>query len=150
MGAAVRTAAEHAEICLYWGIGAGRGKSPPLGHASRKMGNRLMKWFAAAMVAAIFTAQAVDVTALHANETVSLPNLIVVFIDDMGWSDLGCFGGAQGVTPHIDRLCSEGIRFTNFYVNSPICSPSRAALTTGCYPQRWKITSYLADRELNE
>ncbi|MDB4518855.1 sulfatase-like hydrolase/transferase, partial [Akkermansiaceae bacterium] len=55
------------------------------------------------------------------------PNVIVVFIDDMGYSDFSCFGGAVE-TQHIDRLASEGIKFTNFYVNSPICSPSRVAL----------------------
>lgn len=77
------------------------------------------------------------------------PNIIIVFIDDMGWSDLSCFAGTQVETEHIDRLASEGIRFTNFYVNSPICSPSRVALATGQYPQRWRITSYLNNRRSN-
>src|SRR6056297_713102 len=77
------------------------------------------------------------------------PNLVVVFIDDMGWSDLSCFGGEVVETEAIDRLAAEGIRFTNFYVNSPICSPSRVALTTGQYPQRWRIGSYLANRKKN-
>jgi len=76
------------------------------------------------------------------------PNIIVVFIDDMGYSDFSCFGGTVD-TQHIDQLAAEGIRFTNFYVNSPICSPSRVALTTGQYPHRWRITSYLAHRRLN-
>ncbi|WP_164101412.1 sulfatase-like hydrolase/transferase [Candidatus Laterigemmans baculatus] len=78
------------------------------------------------------------------------PNVVMVFIDDMGWADLSCFGGTDVTTEHIDRLANEGIRFTNFYVNSPICSPSRAALTTGNYPARHRITSYLAKRELND
>lgn len=78
------------------------------------------------------------------------PNIVVVFIDDMGWSDLSCFGGQGATTENIDRLASEGIRFTNFYVNSPICSPSRVALTTGQYPQRWRITSYLNNRQDNQ
>ncbi len=78
------------------------------------------------------------------------PNVITVFIDDMGWQDLSCFGGQADETPHIDQLAAEGLRFTNFYVNSPICSPSRTALTTGNYPARHRITSYLAKRELNE
>ncbi|OUW87375.1 MAG: hypothetical protein CBD74_01775 [Saprospirales bacterium TMED214] len=77
------------------------------------------------------------------------PNIIIVFIDDMGWSDLSCFAGKQVETEHIDRLASEGIRFANFYVNSPICSPSRVALVTGQYPQRWQITSYLNHRRSN-
>lgn len=77
------------------------------------------------------------------------PNVLMVFIDDMGWSDLSCFGGRDVQTLHIDRLASEGIRFTQFYVNSPICSPSRVALTTGQYPHRWRITSYLDHRARN-
>ena len=77
------------------------------------------------------------------------PNVITVFIDDMGWSDLSCFGGRQTVTENIDQLAKEGHRFTNFYVNSPICSPSRVALSTGQYPQRHRITSYLSNRRSN-
>ncbi|MDA7888930.1 sulfatase-like hydrolase/transferase, partial [Akkermansiaceae bacterium] len=77
------------------------------------------------------------------------PNIIVVFIDDMGYSDFSCFGGSVQ-TQHIDRLASEGIKFTNFYVNSPICSPSRVALTTGQYPHRYRITSYLNNRRDNK
>jgi len=76
------------------------------------------------------------------------PNIVVVFIDDMGWSDFSCFNGTVK-TQHVDQLAEEGIRFTNFYVNSPICSPSRVALTTGQYPQRWRITSYLNNRKSN-
>ncbi len=78
------------------------------------------------------------------------PNVVVVFVDDMGWSDLSCFGGTVTTTQHLDRLAREGIRFTNFYVNAPICSPSRVALTTGQYPQRWRITSYLNNRRDNQ
>jgi len=74
------------------------------------------------------------------------PNIIMVLIDDMGWADFSCFGNTKAKTPNIDRLAAEGIRFSQFYVNAPICSPSRVALTTGQYPQRWRITSYLNDR----
>ncbi len=77
------------------------------------------------------------------------PNVVTVFIDDMGWSDLSCFGGQRTKTENIDRIAAEGIRFTNFYVNSPICSPSRVALSTGQYPQRWRISSYLNNRNSN-
>lgn len=76
-------------------------------------------------------------------------NFIVVLIDDMGWSDLSCYGNQAVETTHIDRLAKDGIRFTNFYVNAPICSPSRTALTTGQYPQRWRITSFLNNRKDN-
>jgi uncharacterized sulfatase len=77
------------------------------------------------------------------------PNIILVFIDDMGWGDFSCFGNEDASTPHIDRLAKEGIRFEQFYVNSPICSPSRVAISTGQYPQRWKISSYLGHRAQN-
>jgi uncharacterized sulfatase len=78
------------------------------------------------------------------------PNIIMVLVDDMGWGDLACFGNEQVKTPNIDRLASEGMRFEQFYVNSPICSPSRTALSTGQYPQRWRITSFLNNRAANE
>jgi len=78
------------------------------------------------------------------------PNIVMVLVDDMGWGDFSCFGNKDASTPNIDRLAKEGIRFRQFYVNSPICSPSRCALTTGQYPQRWKITSFLENRASNE
>lgn len=77
------------------------------------------------------------------------PNVLVVLIDDMGWEDLSCFGNKDAKTPNLDALAAEGLRFESFYVNSPICSPSRTALMTGQYPQRWKMHSYLNDREDN-
>lgn len=82
--------------------------------------------------------------------TGKMPNVISILIDDMGWADLSCFGNKEASTPTIDRLASEGIRFTQFYVNSPICSPSRTALTTGHYPARHRITSFLSNRAANE
>lgn len=78
------------------------------------------------------------------------PNVIMVFIDDMGWGDFSCFGNRDAKTPNVDRLAAEGIRYSQFYVNSPICSPSRTALTTGQYPHRWRITSFLNNRADNE
>ena len=83
----------------------------------------------------------------HAAET--KPNIILVFIDDMGWADFSCFGNKDVQTPNVDRLAEEGMAFEQFYVNSPICSPSRVAISTGQYPQRWKITSYLGHRGIN-
>jgi arylsulfatase A-like enzyme len=77
------------------------------------------------------------------------PNIVFIFVDDMGYADPSCFGNPMVNTPHMDRLAVEGIRLTNFYSNSPICSPSRVAVTTGQYPGRWKIHSYLATREAN-
>lgn len=77
------------------------------------------------------------------------PNVILIFIDDMGWSDLSSFGNTEANTPNIDQLAAEGISFEQFYVNAPICSPSRVAITTGTYPQRWNITSFLSNRKHN-
>lgn len=77
------------------------------------------------------------------------PNIVMVLIDDMGWGDLSCFGNTEAKSPNIDRIAAEGIRFTQFYVNSPICSASRCALTTGQYPHRWRISSYLDNRKVN-
>ncbi len=66
------------------------------------------------------------------------PNIIVVFTDDQGYGDLGCYGSPNIQTPHIDRLAAEGMRMTSFYA-APFCGPSRAALMTGCYPPRVSI-----------
>lgn len=78
------------------------------------------------------------------------PNIILILIDDLGWGDFSCFGNKKVETTNIDRLASEGMRFEQFYVNSPICSPSRTALSTGQYPTRWQITSFLNNRQENE
>jgi len=64
------------------------------------------------------------------------PNIIVVFCDDLGYGDVGCFGSTKHRTPHIDKMAAEGMRFTSFYVTSGVCTPSRSSLMTGCYPRR--------------
>jgi arylsulfatase A-like enzyme len=64
------------------------------------------------------------------------PNIVLINCDDLGYGDLGCYGSDRNETPHLDRLAAEGMRFTDFYMASPVCSPSRAALLTGCYPTR--------------
>jgi arylsulfatase A-like enzyme len=67
------------------------------------------------------------------------PNVVIVFADDLGYGDLGCFGAKGWQTPNLDRVAREGIRFTSFYTAQPVCSASRAALLTGCYPNRLGI-----------
>ena len=77
------------------------------------------------------------------------PNIVFVFIDDMGYGDLSCYGNEDIQTVNIDRLAAEGVRFEQFYVASPICSPSRVGITTGQYPARHLIHSYLNSRKRN-
>jgi arylsulfatase A-like enzyme len=64
------------------------------------------------------------------------PNVIFILTDDLGYSDVGCYGAKKVETPNIDRLAKEGLRFTHFHTAASICSPSRAAFLTGAYPQR--------------
>ena len=71
------------------------------------------------------------------------PNFIIIFADDQGYQDVGCFGSPHINTPNLDRMASEGMKFTDFYSAASICSPSRAALLTGCYPPRIGITKVL-------
>lgn len=77
------------------------------------------------------------------------PNIVVVLADDFGWGDVSAYGGTIAATPHLDRMAREGVRFTQFYTASPICSPSRCGIVTGQFPARWKITSYLQTRAGN-
>jgi len=67
---------------------------------------------------------------------VSKPNIIIIFCDDLGYGDLGCYGATKQRTPEIDKLARQGMKFTDFYVSSPVCTPSRSSLLTGSYPRR--------------
>jgi arylsulfatase A-like enzyme len=71
------------------------------------------------------------------------PNILLIYVDDLGWADLGSYGSDYYETPHIDRLAREGVRFTNAYAAAAICSPSRSALMTGKYPARLGITDWI-------
>jgi arylsulfatase A-like enzyme len=76
-------------------------------------------------------------------KTRRLPNIVMIYADDLGSADLGCYGNPSIRTPNLDRLAAEGIRFTQFYSAAPLCSPSRAALLTGRYPVRSGINFVL-------
>ena len=71
------------------------------------------------------------------------PNVVIVFADDLGYGDVGCFGNTVIRTPNIDRIAAEGVKFTDFYVAQAVCSASRTALLTGCYPNRVGILGAL-------
>lgn len=79
-------------------------------------------------------------------DTERAPNIIVLFADDMGYGDLSCYGSTKNDTPNLDRLAADGTRFTSFYSASPGCSPSRAALLTGSYPQRVGLPTVLGPK----
>ena len=107
-----------------------------------------MKQYALTLLALIAILETVESASAKAPKT-EKPNILVIFIDDMGFADPSCFGNPLVKTPNIDKLAAEGIKLTNFYVNSPICSASRVALTTSQYQGRWKIHSFLNTRAGN-
>src|SRR5688572_20334660 len=74
------------------------------------------------------------------------PNVILILADDLGWSDLGCYGSTFHETPNLDRLAAQGMRFTQAYAACPVCSPTRASILTGQYPQRYDITTFIPGR----
>ena len=78
------------------------------------------------------------------------PNIVFILADDMGWGDLGCYGNRSIKTPNFDRLARQGALFTQFYVSSPVCSPSRTAFLTGNYPARHQIHDYLSSPDSNK
>ena len=84
-----------------------------------------------------------------ASEASRKPNIIFILADDLGWSELGCYGNGFNETPNLDQLAKEGMRFTNAYAAAPVCSPYRAALLTGQYPARVGILDYLRPNSSN-
>jgi arylsulfatase A-like enzyme len=99
---------------------------------------------AAELVAAIGAADAA------AAEVPRRPNVVFFLVDDLGWTDLGCYGSTFYETPHLDRLAASGMRFTQAYAACPVCSPTRASILTGKYPQRPRITDYISPNRDNQ
>ncbi|MCC6536199.1 MAG: sulfatase-like hydrolase/transferase [Bryobacterales bacterium] len=77
------------------------------------------------------------------------PNVVVILADDLGYGDLSCYGAPDVRTPHIDALARAGVRFTNFYSNCPVCSPTRAALLSGLYPDRAGVPGVIRTHAAN-
>ncbi len=102
------------------------------------MRTRTLAWAATAIVTLL--AGTLPARAADGNRP---PNIIVFLIDDLGWTDLGCFGSDLYETPHIDRLARAGMKFTSAYAACTVCSPSRAALLTGKYPARLHVTDWI-------
>ncbi len=78
------------------------------------------------------------------------PNVVIIFTDDQGYADVGAYGAKGFTTPNLDNMAKVGMKFTDFYVGSSVCSPSRAALLTGCYPQRIGIPQVLFPERKNK
>ena len=74
------------------------------------------------------------------------PNVVFFLVDDLGWSDVGCFGSSFYDTPNVDRLAEEGVRFTSGYAACHVCSPTRASILTGKYPATLNLTDWLDGR----
>ena len=74
------------------------------------------------------------------------PNIVFILADDLGWNQLGCYGGPY-TTPNIDRLAAQGMKFTQAYASAPVCSPTRAAILTGKYPARLHITDFIKGQQ---
>jgi uncharacterized sulfatase len=71
------------------------------------------------------------------------PNIVFILADDLGWADLGCYGNRFNETPNIDRLATQGVRFTDYYAAAPVCSPTRASIISGQYPARFGLTAHI-------
>src|SRR5205823_4506512 len=94
--------------------------------------HRVTTWIAALLIVPQCTGHCIA-----ANQ--AQPNIVLIFSDDQGYADVGCFGAKGFATPNLDRLAAGGCRFTNFHVAQPVCSASRTALLTGCYANRLGI-----------
>jgi len=92
------------------------------------------------LAAIILLPFSLNVSVIAVVEDLERPNILFILVDDLGWADVGCYGSSFHETPVIDRLAKEGIRFTDAYAASAVCSPTRASILTGKYPSRVGIT----------
>lgn len=90
-----------------------------------------------------------DALSHHGYANDNPPNIVLIFADDLGYGDLGCYGEKRWKTPHIDSIAEQGVRFTDFHSSQPVCSASRASLLTGCYANRIGIHGALAPKSKN-
>jgi arylsulfatase A-like enzyme len=118
----------------------GARKNPSAGGLGRR---GLLTWLAATAASACHRGVRPLLEPGPGKETGRPPNIIFILADDLGWAELGCYGNRFNRTPHLDALAQQGIRFTDAYASSPVCSPTRVSLMTGQYPLRSGITDYL-------
>jgi len=97
---------------------------------------QFLRLASASVASAVLLPCTSSVLAAPSHSPATRPNVIVIFCDDLGYGDIGCFGAAKHHSPNLDRMAAEGRKFTSFYVSSGVCTPSRASLMTGCYPRR--------------
>ena len=104
----------------------------------------LLKFFVASVVIALTSL--FPASRARATEPSRSPNIVLIFTDDQGYGDVGCYGAKGFETPNLDKLAKQGVRFTDFYVSQPVCSASRASLLTGCYANRIGINGALGPK----
>src|SRR5688500_6613319 len=90
---------------------------------------------------------AISLLFMQCNTKETPPNVVLFLVDDLGWTDVGCYGSDVYETPNIDALASSGVRFTNAYAACHVCSPTRASILTGKYPARLNLTDWLPGRK---
>ncbi|MEM1305206.1 MAG: sulfatase, partial [Planctomycetota bacterium] len=103
-----------------------------------------MRWLSALV---LLMGVAADAAATEDATDADRPNVVIVFADDLGYGDLSCYGSTKIETPHLDRLAAEGRRLTSFVLPASVCTPSRAALLTGCYPKRVGLNGVLFPKD---
>ena len=113
-----------------------------------KKGSGIRRWGNVLVVTFLFSLLS-QLPGKSQSQVTGKPNIIFILTDDLGYTDLGCYGNPYHRTPHIDELAKRGVRFTQAYVASPICSPSRAAIMTGKHPARLHLTNFLVGERID-